>query len=345
MRWRWLALAVASVALHLLAIEYANGELHWPTRPGSPEATMTALLHAAPVPTRPPARPAPVATPRRPVPARPVQRPVATPDPTPTPTPPPTGFEAPGTSIESAPTLVPTESPSVKPPPVARSTQEDYQVNPPPSVELKYDVTKVPRDGQPIYGHGKIHWQSQGNRYLIAGEASVLFFTALTFRSEGMLDEFGIAPVIYNEKRFRRPETNTHFQRERNIISFSASETQYPRRGGEQDRASIIWQLAAIGRGDRHVFVPNARIDVFVAGVRDGETWQIQILGQEDIDLGAGKFHTWHLTRIPRPGSYEQKLDIWLAPRHEWYPVKLRFTETNGDYLDMSLSDLPATPP
>jgi hypothetical protein len=47
---------------------------------------------------------------------------------------------------------------------------------------------------------------------------------------------------------------------------------------------------------------------------------------------------TWHVVRMPKPGSYDQKLDFWLAPQHEWYPVKLRYTETNGDYLDLSLS-------
>jgi hypothetical protein len=50
--------------------------------------------------------------------------------------------------------------------------------------------------------------------------------------------------------------------------------------------------------------------------------------------------NAWHVVRIPRPGSYEQKLDIWLSQQQGWYPVKLRFTETNGEYLDMSLSNL-----
>jgi len=48
----------------------------------------------------------------------------------------------------------------------------------------------------------------------------------------------------------------------------------------------------------------------------------------------------WHVMRAPRAGSYDKKLDIWLAPQQQWYPVRLRETETNGDYLDMSLSTL-----
>jgi hypothetical protein len=50
------------------------------------------------------------------------------------------------------------------------------------------------------------------------------------------------------------------------------------------------------------------------------------------------------VVRAPRPGSYEQKLDIWLAPQHWWYPVRLRFTETNGEYLDMAVTALQAPP-
>jgi len=48
----------------------------------------------------------------------------------------------------------------------------------------------------------------------------------------------------------------------------------------------------------------------------------------------------WHLLRAPLAGSYDQKIDIWLAPEHEWYPVKLRYTERNGDYLDLLLSNI-----
>lgn len=33
------------------------------------------------------------------------------------------------------------------------------------------------------------------------------------------------------------------------------------------------------------------------------------------------------------------KLDIWLDPAREWYPVKLRFTEADGEYLEMVLTD------
>jgi hypothetical protein len=212
-----------------------------------------------------------------------------------------------------------------------------YRVRMPPPVALKYNVESL-REGQTVYGHGKIAWRTDGAGYRVDGEAGVLFFTVLNFQSQGVLDEFGVAPERYSEKRFRRAETATHFRRDTGRISFSASTASYPRHGGEQDRASIVWQLAAIGLGDPGQYAPGAQLQFFVAGVRDAEPWLMQVIGLERVDTPAGAAEAWHVMRLPRPGSYEQKLDIWLAPQRSWYPVRLRFTETNGDYLDMALS-------
>ena len=217
------------------------------------------------------------------------------------------------------------------------STMAALRFAPPPSAELKYNVQAL-RDGKTVYGSGKISWQANGDRYAIDGEAGVLFFTMLNFKSEGSLDQQGITPLRYSEKRYRKSETNTHFQRDPKRISFSASTQQYPRNGGEQDRASIIWQLVAIGRADPAQF--GNGLDIFVAGVRDGDTWHVQIVGEEQITVGGESITAWHLLRTPRADSFDATVDIWLAPTRDWYPVKLRQTERNGDYLDMSMSSI-----
>jgi hypothetical protein len=43
-----------------------------------------------------------------------------------------------------------------------------------------------------------------------------------------------------------------------------------------------------------------------------------------------GRVLTWHLSRPPKPGSYSARLDIWLAPGLNWFPVQIRNTEANG---------------
>jgi hypothetical protein len=343
---RYAGLAIASMLLHLIALYWASDNIGIPSHPQQKSAVFVANLHAS-------GSPEPAALPKPKLQSRPAttirKRPHVQPAPPETQT---TVFEsaAPASTVAGTvqPAPDPLPPPEDKAPAVSAKTADvaseptaiHYKIDPAPSAELKYDVQAL-REGQTVYGRGKIHWQTDGGKYSIAGEAGVLFFTVLNFRSEGRLDDFGVAPVIYSEKRFRKSETNTHFNRdERNSISFSASTASYPCTGGEQDRASIIWQLVGIGRGDSEKFVPGAAIDLFVAGVRDAETWRIHVIGQEDIEVGTGKTNTWHIVRAPRSGSYDQQLDIWLAPAQQWYPVKLRYTETNGDYLDMSLSSL-----
>ena len=38
------------------------------------------------------------------------------------------------------------------------------------------------------------------------------------------------------------------------------------------------------------------------------------------------------------PGSESQTLDIWLAPSQEWYPVKLRFTDDDKQFIEQTLA-------
>jgi hypothetical protein len=35
-----------------------------------------------------------------------------------------------------------------------------------------------------------------------------------------------------------------------------------------------------------------------------------------------------------------QKLDIWLAPAQEWYPVKLLFNDDGKDFVEQSLEKI-----
>lgn len=356
-----MALLAASALLHFFVFNLVEGHIGLPAFRNQEQTVITTAL-LPPVPDKstiatpePEAAPKP-APPKKPRPRRPVVPRKPTLQPAPVAVEPeasPAIMEVPTAVMEAPADIAAPQPEAVQPetaqpeatPATAEPSEQTkpeervviYKVSPPPSAELKYDVLAL-RKGEPIYGSGKIKWQTNGSGYAVHGEAGILFFNLLEFDSQGMIDEFGIAPLLYSEKRVKRAQTNTHFHRERNTISFSASTNTYPRKGGEQDRASIIWQLAGIGRGDGENFMPDAELDIFVAGVRDAETWRIRVLGKEDIEVDGVKTAAWHVVRNPRPGSYDQKLDIWLAPDQEWYPVKLRYTETNGDYLELSLS-------
>ncbi|TCS37752.1 uncharacterized protein DUF3108 [Paucimonas lemoignei] len=361
---RWLVVFFLSVALHLLTLNWATGNLRLPggKTDEAPVVIQTSLVTVPPAPApRPmPIPVSPQAAKPRPKPARP--RATAVPKPAAaspaTATPPVLAMTASdsATAMVSQPAM-PVTSPSndadlvipdlaalgtVDPTPSSPVAKDNsYKFDPPPSATLEYAVQAL-REGQMVHGHGKIAWQVNGNQYTINGEAGILFFSLLDFGSQGQIDQYGVAPLRYTEKRFRRAQTETWFNRDSKLISFSTSPKSFPLQGGEQDRASIIWQLASIGRGDAARFIPGAQIPLFIAGVRDGSTWNIQVIGEEDTKVGLGELRAWHMRRAPRSGDKDQTLDIWLAPSHHWYPVKLRYTESNGEYLELLLSGIDA---
>ncbi len=338
-----LAVLAVSLLLHLCFLNWASERIGTPAIDRDARLSILVALHPTPtvlMPVAPPtALPPAIATPLKSSPLEP--------DPMSEPTKhvPPISEEA-----VTSPTLqsevsndasspAPKEAiPDLAPPP--EDAIRSYQVVPPPSVELKYK-TEAMHKGSAIYGASSIRWIKSDNRYLIQGETRALFFSLLNFTSEGLIDSYGVSPVRYSEKRFRKSETNTHFHRERNTISFSASTASYPRQGGEQDRASIIWQLVGIGLGNKENISPGAYLNFVVAGDKNADVWHIQVIDNEPIRVNEKYLNAWHLIRLPHPDSYDQKLEIWLAPQQGWLPVRLRTTEKNGDTVDMSLSEPP----
>ena len=170
----------------------------------------------------------------------------------------------------------------------------------------------------------------------------MLFFTLLTYRSEGELGKIGVAPEVYAEKRVGRSETNTHFHRQRQQISFSASTAVAPVRGGEQDRGSWVWQLASLGRGDPDKFEPGLVFEMTVAGTKSVDSWRIYVNGRENVTLPDGTVSAWRVSVIPGAESFERQFDLWLAPDRHWYPVRLRHEDKNGNSIDMHLTKIQA---
>jgi len=87
-------------------------------------------------------------------------------------------------------------------------------------------------------------------------------------RSEGGIDDFGLAPVSFYEKRLRKEPYTTSFKRDGKTIAFTESDVTYPILGGEQDRSSAQWQLAALARLVDARLLRHQRLDDFPARAR-----------------------------------------------------------------------------
>lgn len=331
-RWRRvLAICVASVLLHYLAIGWVGAHIASPAArdDAADAAAIVAQLRAPPPP------PAPAPAPRS-EPIKPMRPPRA--KPAPKPPPPPTAVaEAPAPQLVAEAGAVIPEPQVESPEPLAEPAQESapaargYRVSLPPSAELSMDVERVDKKGVAWSGQSVMGWTQGGGAYRMSVVASVTVMVSINLvelASEGTIGETGIVPRTMTEKRRNRAATATHFDAQQGRISFSASAASLAMLPGAQDKATFPMQLAGIARADPAQL--EAGVEMMVGEDKDASLFRFVVVGQEEIETGMGKLATWRLTRPPLPGSYNSRLDVWLAPGHNWYPVRLRSTEASG---------------
>jgi hypothetical protein len=242
---------------------------------------------------------------------------------------------------QAPPASAPAAAASPPPPPAAPEARR-YVIDMPPPAKITLDVARTDADGTTWSGEALLAWQSNADSYRIQVEAGIRVVFArvnlVVLKSEGAVAATGFAPITMTEKRRGRAMTATHFDWGKGLITFSASEAMYGLPPGAQDKASIPLQLAAIARGDPKQL--TGAIDIFVGEDRDAAIYRFTVVGQEQIDTKLGTLQTWHLTRPPQPGSYKSQLDIWLAPAHGWYPVRIRNTERNGAVTTQTVNNI-----
>ncbi|MFJ9532263.1 DUF3108 domain-containing protein [Herbaspirillum sp. NPDC101396] len=214
------------------------------------------------------------------------------------------------------------------------------KVSLPPSADLHYNI-EAKQSGLQVTGESTVKWSNANGKYSVNAETrAMLVGKILEATSEGDIDEYGLAPARFVEKRFRREASTTTFNRETHAINFTQSTETYPLKGGEQDRTSIIWQLISVARGAPDKFTNGSEWLFFVAGPRDAEQWSFKVVGREKIKTKQGEVNAVHIFRAPPPDDKSQKLDIWLAPSSDWYPVRLRFTDPDGDFIEQTLDNV-----
>ncbi|CAN5771869.1 DUF3108 domain-containing protein [soil metagenome] len=214
----------------------------------------------------------------------------------------------------------------------------------PASAQLSMQLIRTEPDRKPTYGVGMINWEVNDGRYHISIEAGLdLLITSINLyklSSEGTYNQYGITPSHSSEARLNRAKTASHFQYENKTISFSASSNVVAMSEGAQDKASFLMQLAGIGKADASQFSPGREIAIQVAEEKEAGVFLFVVAGQEDISTKLGALTTWHLVRAPRPGTYNSRLDIWLAPSLGWYPVQIRNTESNGTITTQTVTKI-----
>jgi hypothetical protein len=217
----------------------------------------------------------------------------------------------------------------------------------PSSIEMRLDVSHTKVNDTPTRGVATLSWQVYNNRYSLKLEVGVNLivttFNLYTLSSEGDIGPFGLMPGTSTDERKTKAATAIHFNHIEKTITFSASNKTVTMQDGAQDAASLLLQLAAIGNGNPAQFAPGREFKVQVAEGRDANEFLFQVIDEEEIESklvpANSKLKTIHIVRPPRPGVYNSRLDIWLAPSLSWYPVQIRNTESNGTVTNQIVTE------
>ncbi|MFM9880696.1 MAG: DUF3108 domain-containing protein, partial [Burkholderiaceae bacterium] len=199
------------------------------------------------------------------------------------------------------------------------------------SARIKYDVTGLAKDLN-YQASAEMLWLHDGSRYEAKLTISALFIGSRSETSEGELTPAGLRPLRYLNKR--RGAQAAHFDYALGRVRFSANTPDAPLQPGAQDRISVALQLGALLAGDPLRYPAGSRITLQTVGPRDTDIWVFEISPAAQLSLPGGEQSAVKLARLPRR-EFDQTVEIWLAPAQNYLPVRIKLTQSNGDFADL----------
>jgi hypothetical protein len=339
--WRIAIVLVAALGLHAWGLYEVAAGLNTLKPEDTTQRTLAVSLITLPAP---PAAAAPAAAPPRlPRPPRPRSAsapslPPAVPTPAPAPTPAPVEPEPPPPEepVPQSP-VEPPAPPPVPEPPRLPPGVEDV----PKSGRIAYHTTYSRMRG--IRAMTFVDW----NVDVARGRYDLWLRTVdpaglLDLKSSGSLQAFGIAPEKYVERiEIANRELRAEFDWSARVVQFAGRGAGQPAGflEGVQDPLSLQFHLPLLAQAYPARFAPGADISFQVAR-RGIETYIFRAEAFEPVRIGDRDVSALKLDRPPGPNA-TRRVEIWMAPEYQWLPVRLRFTDTNGEVWDSVLAALP----
>ena len=179
-------------------------------------------------------------------------------------------------------------------------------------------------------------------RYELRLSTTALGMTVIDLHSQGALREFGLAPDRYTETRARRGPESATFDWDGRRVTFSGRPHERPLAEGVQDRISFQVQLMLVGQARPDLFRKGGQVELSMAGRDDLAVYRFRSAGAEQTSTGVGPVEAVRLERVTASDA-EARIEVWLAPKFNWLPVRLRFTDRLGRITETVLDALPAS--
>lgn len=244
----------------------------------------------------------------------------------------------------------PLQPPSQAPPPAQTAEESTPPQNTPPqnkalsakasdvpeSIKINYRLTGQER-GLEYHAFGSLQWQvmppdSAQRRYEAELRVSAFLIGSRVWKSSGVLTEQGLAPRRYSDSW--RGERASHFDAQKNIISFSANIPSVEMQAGAQDQVSLFIQMASAVVSQ--TFNVGAVMNVQTATTRDAVNWRVTYTADEAIEVNGERLATQRWVCLPR-GKYDSQVEMWLSKAHGGLPVRIKISQVSGNFIDMEM--------
>ncbi|QMV72140.1 DUF3108 domain-containing protein [Comamonas piscis] len=203
----------------------------------------------------------------------------------------------------------------------------------PPSAQLQFQA-KGSAKGFQYSAKAQLTFKTDGQRYQAEQEVSAFLMGSRSQTSSGQITPYGLAPERFVDKA--RKERSAALDTAGNRIRYSDGDEPQTISAGVQDRLSIFLQLSSMVSANPERYVEGSTVAINVTSARSMEVWTFVVDGPETLDLPAGPTPTLRLTRQPRKGQ-DQSAHLWLAPAMQYLPVRIRLSQSNGDFADLQL--------
>jgi hypothetical protein len=202
---------------------------------------------------------------------------------------------------------------------------------------MRFDVSRGERGfvvGQSIntWSHDGTHYRLQ-NVSETTGLAALFKSAQVVQTSQGEITPQGLRPSMFSNQRKGKKETAS-FDWQKHLISFDGQTAALP--DGAQDMLSLYYQLALLITGGKE---PMTSIDLVIASGRKLENYHFESLGEETLTALGQKNPTLHL----RTRTDKDVIDLWIAKTLIGLPLKIRFTDRNGEVFEQLVTEMSTT--
>jgi hypothetical protein len=179
-------------------------------------------------------------------------------------------------------------------------------------------------------------WKHDGTHYEARQEIRAFLIGSRAQTSVGQLTAHGLQPRRFGDRV--RSEQAAHFDFDQGRITFSANTPSAPIAPGAQDRLSVFIELASLIAAAPERYPEGTEIALTTASARAAGRWVFRVGQTEPLELPAGTITALKLQRVPED-EHDQRADLWLAPSVHYLPVRLRITQSSGDFVDLRLKE------